>query len=50
MSRSEITRGGVAIYLLEEYNYIERLDLCINIECEFESIALEIHLNIEDQI
>ena len=41
-SRSQLTRGGVAIYILDGFNYTERLDLCINVEGEFESIAVEI--------
>ena len=31
-SRSQLTRGGVAIYILDGFNYTERLDLCINVE------------------
>ena len=31
-SRSQLTRGGVAIYILDGFNYSERLDLCINVE------------------
>ena len=42
MSRSQLTRGGVAIYIIDGFNYTERLDLCINVEVEFESIAVEI--------
>ena len=41
-SRSQLTRGGVAIYILDGFNYTERLDLCINVEGEFESISVEI--------
>ena len=42
VSRTQLTKGGVAIYLLEEFNYKERFDLSINVEGEFESIVLEI--------
>ncbi len=42
MSRKNLTRGGVAIYLLNCFNYKKRLDLCINVEGQFESIAVEI--------
>ena len=41
-SRSQLTRGVVAIYILDGFNYTERLDPCINVEGEFESIAVEI--------
>ena len=37
-----LSRGGVAIYLLDDFNYRERPDLCINIEGHFESITVEI--------
>ena len=35
-------RGGVAMYISNKYNYAERIDLCINVEGEFESIAIEV--------
>ena len=36
------SRGGVAMYILEGISFVERPDLCINIDREFESIAIEI--------
>ena len=30
------------MYISNKYNYVERLDLCINVEGEFESIAIEV--------
>ena len=42
VSRTQLTKGGVAIYLLDEFNYKERFDLSIYVEGEFESIVLEI--------
>ena len=42
MSRTKLSRGGVAMYISHKYNYVERLDLCINVEGEFESIAIEV--------
>ena len=42
VSRSSLTRGGVAIYLLNDINYKERQDLCIHLEGQFESIAVEV--------
>ncbi len=41
-SRRTMTKGGVAMYISNEFNFKERPDLCINIEGEFESIAAEI--------
>ena len=42
VSSTQLTKGGVAIYFLDEYNYKERFDLNIHVEGEFESIVLEI--------
>ena len=42
MSRTKLSRGGVAMYISNKYNYAERIDLCINVEGEFESIAIEV--------
>ena len=41
-SRMNKTRGGVAIYLLNTFNYDARHDISVNVEGEFESIVLEI--------
>ena len=41
-SRNTLSKGGVAIYVLMELNYMEKPDLCVNIEGEFESIAIEV--------
>jgi len=41
-NRTTLTRGGVGIYILHGITYNERTDLCINVEGEYESIALEI--------
>ena len=41
-SQTNLSRCGVAIYLLDDFNYRERPDLCINIEGHFESITVEI--------
>ena len=40
MSRTKLSRGDVAMYISN--NYAERLDFCINVEGEFESIAIEV--------
>ena len=37
-SRNNLSKGGVAIYVLLGLNYMERPDLWVNIEGEFESI------------
>ena len=42
MSRTKLSRGGVAMYISNKYNYAERIFLCINVEGEFESIAIEV--------
>ena len=42
VNRTSLTRGGVAMYIANSFTYKERFDLCINIEGEFESIAVEI--------
>ena len=41
-SRTSLSRGGVAIYILKGLNFKERPDLCINIEGQFESLTVEI--------
>lgn len=43
-SRKLLTKGGVAIYIRDTFNYKEWRDLCINAEGEFESIAAEIEV------
>ena len=42
VSRSSLTRGGVEIYLLNDINYKERQDICMNLEGQFESIDVEV--------
>ena len=44
-NRTTATRGGVAIYINEKYNFIQRDDLAINTPCIFESIFIEIQSN-----
>ena len=41
-SRTNLSRCGVAIYLLDDFNHRERPDLYKNIEGHFESITVEI--------
>ena len=41
-SRSSLSKGGVAMYISDQYNFIERHDLCINVEGEYESVIVEI--------
>jgi hypothetical protein len=42
-SRKSLSRGGVAMYIADKYTFVERQDLCINVEGEYESIAVEIN-------
>jgi hypothetical protein len=42
-SCKSLSRGGVAIYIADKYTFVERQDLCINVEGEYESIAVEIN-------
>ena len=49
-NRHNKTRGGVAIYLKAEYNFVERNDIAINIEGSFESIFIEIKSPIKNAI
>ena len=44
-NRTTAARGGVAIYINEKYNFIQRDDLAINTPCIFESIFIEIQSN-----
>ncbi len=48
-NRKSLTRGGVAIYILNELNYKVRNDLCLNVEGEFESIAVEVESKRHDK-
>jgi hypothetical protein len=36
------SRGGIAIYIADNLNYIERPDLCVNVEGQFECMSVEI--------
>ena len=49
VNRTSLTRGGVAMYIANSFTYKERFDLCINIEGEFESIAVEITDKLQKQ-
>ena len=40
--RKSRAKGGIALYISDEFTFIERSDLSINIEGEFESIIIEI--------
>ena len=40
--RSVLSKGGVAIYIANEFNFKERPDLSLNIEGQFESITIEV--------
>ena len=46
---TSLTRGGVAMYIAHSFTYKERFDLCIHIEGEFESIAVEITDKLQKQ-
>ena len=41
-NRTNSNRGGIGLYLSNEFNFKERPDLCINDEGEFESLLVEI--------
>ena len=40
--RKSMAKGGIALYISDDFTFIERSDLSINIEGEFESIIIEI--------
>ena len=40
--RTMKSRGGIAIYIADNLNYIERPDLCVNVEGQFECMSVEI--------
>ena len=42
-SRKSLSKGGVAMYIADKYTFVERQDLCINVEGEYESIAVELN-------
>ena len=44
-NRTTATRGGVAIYINNKYNFIQPDDLAINTPCIFGSIFIEIQSN-----
>ncbi len=41
-SRSNISRGGVAMYIADNISFVERPDISINVEGEFESLFIEV--------
>ena len=40
--RKSRTKGGIALYISDEFTFIDRSDLSMNIEGEFESIIIEV--------
>ena len=37
-----MAKGGIALYISDDFTFIEKSDLSINIEGEFESIIIEV--------
>lgn len=40
--RRSISRGGVAMYIANDISFVERPELCINVEGQFESLFIEV--------